>query len=99
MSFTVLIAAAFLSTAALQSEPAPAAAAPAEEIKATKVPMPGTAYGDQVVCKSLKITGSRLGSRQKVCATRAEWATRSSDDQKDLEGIVRDSGKRPAKGL
>ena len=96
MSFTMLIAAALLSTAAPDVAQTPAAAA-APPAKTTTVPLPGTPYGDERVCKSLKVTGSRLGSRQKVCATRAEWASRASEDQKDLEGIVRESGKRPCR--
>ena len=91
MSFALLVAAALVS-----ADPAAvAAAAPAQAPAAAKAPAPAVADGNQVVCRSLKITGSRLGTRQKVCATKAEWAGRARDDQRDLESTVRESGKRP----
>jgi hypothetical protein len=51
---------------------------------------------DEVVCKTLKVTGSRLG-RHKICLTKAEWRKSDSDGRqvrRDLSG----KGTNPTKG-
>ena len=98
MSLMVLLAAAALSTqapgAASQNTVAGVRVTPAPAAQFAGVPMPGTPYGDQKVCKPIKLTGSRVAGNR-VCATRAEWFERSRDDQRSLEQVVRDAGKVP----
>ncbi|QJE72409.1 hypothetical protein HHL28_04240 [Aerophototrophica crusticola] len=47
---------------------------------------PAAAGDDEEVCKTLKITGSRLG-KNKVCKTKKEWAAMEAENQKALKDI------------
>ena len=49
---------------------------------------------DKVVCKRLNQTGSRLAST-KVCMTRAQWADRQRQDQKEIEKMQANMGRCP----
>jgi hypothetical protein len=44
---------------------------------------------DEMVCKSIAVTGSRVVNR--ICMTRAEWTVRTAEDQEFLGTILRGS--------
>ena len=88
MPLFVALMAAALATAdapeapqsAAPATPAPPAAAAPPAEKAKKNPM------DEVVCKRLEITGSRLGPKQ-VCRTRRAWEEMTRDSQENIRDI------------
>jgi len=54
----------------------------------------GEAYdqnGDKVVCKKIRVTGSRIG-QYTVCKTEAEWETAEDDVSARIEQIQGESG-------
>jgi len=56
----------------------------------------GEAYnqdGDKVVCKKIKVTGSRIG-QYTVCKTEAEWETAEDDVSARIEQIQGESGAK-----
>ncbi len=55
----------------------------------------GKAYdqdGEKVVCKKIKVTGSRIG-QYTVCKTEEEWATLENDAKSEV-GRMQDAGAR-----
>lgn len=54
----------------------------------------GEAYdqdGDKVICKKIKVTGSRIG-QYTVCRTEAEWETTQDDAATRIQQIQDESG-------
>jgi len=55
----------------------------------------GVAYdqnGEKVVCKKMKVTGSRIG-QYTICKTEAEWATLANDTKSEV-GRMQAEGAR-----
>ena len=75
--------AAVLSMAA--TEPAATVPAPAEKPKKEKL-----------VCKSFKVTGTRLG-RDQICMTKAQWDFENDQVNRDHRGGLGKSTKIPAR--
>lgn len=76
----------FLTIAAL-------AAASAQGLPAT--PMPAAAEPNKKVCKTVTITGSRLGGKR-TCKTRAQWDAEAKFVQDDASQLVDKPGYGPS---
>lgn len=83
MALTALTAAlvTFACGAAMAAEPAAAPGAtvpPTPPATAAKPIKPARGAPDEVICKSVLETGSRLGGKR-VCMTRADWTNQSRE--------------------
>jgi hypothetical protein len=74
---------------AAQSSP-PASAAPAGSVTVNSPPKPQDPL-DQVVCRYMEETGTRLGGG-KVCHTRREWAEATRQSRESVEQVQRNGG-------
>ena len=77
MKTTIACALAAAATAALATEPPPAA--PQTRTKSS-------GYSEQIVCRSVEQIGSRL-SRRRVCRTRAEWAELQEQERQVVDRV------------
>jgi hypothetical protein len=77
----ILAPAILLATSAMPALAAPPPAQPPAQDQAAN-------SDDEVVCRVLKVTGSRLGA-QRTCMTRAQWRAQRADHREETDKAQR----------
>jgi hypothetical protein len=85
-ALAVFAGAALISASGVAlADPAPTpVAAPAPVAARPQTPRTKVHAGDEVVCKTVVATGSRLGGT-KICKTRADWYQESNGDRETMD--------------